>query len=170
MKNQILRLDKQRYLRGGEMPLFQRYYRKCQNTHNPIIRIINKGIYKILCRFRHIELSPSTEIGAGLYLGHAYSITVNPNIKIGQNVNIHKGVTIGQENRGSRKGVPTIGDCVWIGVNATIVGNVIIGNDVLVAPNSFVNCDVPDHSVVFGNPCIIKHVEEATIGYINRTV
>ena len=51
-----------------------------------------------------------------------------------------------------RKGTPVIGDEVWIGINSTIVGNVKIGNDVLISPNSFVNCDIPDHSIVFGNP------------------
>lgn len=53
--------------------------------------------------------------------------------------------------------MPTIGDEVWIGVNTTIVGKVTIGDDVLIAPNAFANCDIPSHSVVFGNPCIIKH-------------
>lgn len=95
-------------------------------------------------------------------------ITINSEVVIGSNCNIHKGVTIGQENRGLRKGVPTIGDCVWIGVNATIVGKITIGDDVLIAPNSFVNCDVPSHSIFYGNPCIIKHRENATEGYINR--
>lgn len=99
---------------------------------------------------------------------HAYCITINVNAQMGRNCNIHKGVTIGQENRGTREGCPTIGDEVWIGINATIVGNVKIGNDVLIAPNTYVNCDIPDHSVVFGNPCIIKHKDNATEGYINN--
>lgn len=67
-------------------------------------------------------------------------------------------------------GTPVIGDKVWIGVNATIVGAIKIGNDVLIAPNAYVNCDVPDHSIVFGNPCIIKHRDNATEWYINRTI
>lgn len=67
-----------------------------------------------------------------------------------------------------RQGTPIIGDCVWIGVNATILGKITIGNDVLIAPNSYVNCDVPAHSVVLGNPCIIKHCDNATENYINR--
>ena len=75
--------------------------------------------------------------------------------KIGEWCNIHKGVTIGQQNRGDLKGVPKIGNKVWIGVNATIVGKIEIGDDVLIAPNSFVNCDVPSHSIVIGNPCQI---------------
>lgn len=75
---------------------------------------------------------------------------------------------IGQSNRGQFKGCPTIGDEVWIGINAAIVGRITIANDVLIAPNSFVNVDVPAHSIVFGNPCIIKHRDCATEGYINN--
>lgn len=71
---------------------------------------------------------------------------------------------------GGRQGAPVIGNEVWIGINAAIVGKVTIGDDVLIAPNSYVNCDVPSHSIVFGNPCIIKHRENATEGYINRRV
>jgi serine O-acetyltransferase len=79
-------------------------------------------------------------------------------------------VTIGEEKRGSRRGRPIIGNNVWIGANATIVGKVTIGDDVLIAPNTFVNCNIPSHSVVFGNPCIIKHKDNARKDYIvNRT-
>lgn len=115
-------------------------------------------------------MSADLDIGEGLYVGHPFCITINPGTKIGKNVNIHKGVTIGQENRGERKGTPVIGDEVWIGVNSTIVGAIHIGNDVLIAPNTFVNRDIPDHSIVFGNPCIIKHSDNATEGYINNKI
>ena len=66
----------------------------------------------------------------------------------------------GQENRGIRKGTPKIGNDVWIGVNSTIVGNIKIGEDVLIAPNSYINRDIPDHSIVFGNPCIVKNYKD----------
>lgn len=115
-----------------------------------------------------LEISGKARIGKGVYLGHAFNITVNPNAEIGNFCNLHKGVTIGQQNRGKRKGVPKIGDYVWIGVNATIVGNVMIGDDVLVAPGAYVNCDVPSHSIVIGNPCQIHHRDNATEGYINN--
>ena len=64
--------------------------------------------------------------------------------------------------------MPTIGNEVWIGANATIVGKVLIGDDVLIAHNAFDNCDIPSNSVVFGNPCIIKHRVNATEGYVNN--
>lgn len=112
----------------------------------------------------------TNNIGHGLYLGHAHNINVNPKATIGNNCNIAKGVTIGQENRGVRKGAPRIGNSVWIGTNAVIVGEISIGDDVMIAPNSFVNINVPAHSIVLGNPCRIIHRENATEGYINHTV
>ena len=85
-------------------------------------------------------------------------------------MNIATGVTIGQENRGKRKGCPTIGDRVWIGTNAVLVGNINIGSDVLIAPLSYVNFDVPDHSIVLGNPARIISRENATASYIEKLV
>lgn len=170
MKTTILSLDEKRYPGGGRIPEFQIWYRKAQEAKNPLIKKLCKGIFKLYCDKRHIEFSADTQIGAGLYFGHAYCITINPEAVLGNNINLHKGVTIGQENRGNRKGAPEIGDNVWIGVNSTIVGAIKVGNDVLIAPNTYVNCDIPEHSIVFGNPCIIKHRENATEGYINRTI
>lgn len=40
----------------------------------------------------------------------------------------------------------------------------------LIAPNTYINCNIPDHSIVVGNPCIIKRVDNATKDYINRIV
>lgn len=86
-----------------------------------------------------IEIDYPVKIGKGLFIAHPYGITINDKCIIGMNCNIHKGVTIGQENRGKRQGTPIIGDNVWIGMNVTIVGNIKIGNDVLIAPNTYLN-------------------------------
>lgn len=117
-----------------------------------------------------LEISPGARIGEGLYLGHPYNITVAEGVKMGKNINLHKGCTIGRENRGKREGVPWIGNCVSVGINATVVGKICIGSDVMIAPNSFVNFDVPDHSVVIGNPGRIHRNAHATEGYVNFRV
>lgn len=67
-------------------------------------------------------------------------------------------------------GSPIIGNCVWIGANTSIVGNVKIGDNVMIAPGSFINFDVPSNSIVFGNPGIIKESINATNGYIGWPV
>lgn len=155
---------------GAGTKFFHFCFRKSQTSNNPVLKYWYRFIFSHLKSKRGIELARTTSIGKGLYLGHAFHITINPKAVIGNNCNLHKGVTIGQENRGARKGAPVIGNEVWIGVNATVVGNVTIGDDVLIAPNTYVNCDIPSHSVVFGNPCIIKHRDHATEGYISNVV
>ena len=129
-----------------------------------------KVLFSIHKRKHQIEIPWNTEIGPGLFIDHPYAITINCFAKIGANCNLSKNVLIGQELRGSRKGSPVLGNNVYVGIGAAIVGKVTIGDDVLIAPNSFVNCDVPSHSVVFGNPCIIKHKDNATEGYIRHPI
>ena len=168
MSNAYYEMDKIRYpqkQRGGILQ-FIYFFRKEQSTNSKIMKKIYRNLMKPYQKIHGLEISDKLQIGGGFYIGHPYNITINSETIIGKNVNIHKGVTIGQENRGKRKGCPVIGDKVWIGVNATIVGAVTIGDDVLIAPNSYVNCDIPSHSVVYGNPCIIKHRDDATKGYV----
>ena len=145
-------------------------YRKAQTRRNPVSRVFFKSLFRLHSRKRGIEIPTCCQIGIGLYVGHFYNVTVNGSAVLGNNCNLHKGVTIGSEARGPRMGFPTIGNCVSIGVNATVVGKIQVGDDVLIAANSFVNRDIPSHSVVFGNPCVIKPREHATAGYIGHTV
>ena len=66
--------------------------------------------------------------------------------------------------------VPFIGNRLAIGITATVIGNITIGDDVMIAPNSFVNFNVPSHSIVIGNPGVIHHKEKATVGYIGYCI
>ena len=116
------------------------------------------------------QIPYATNIGRGLYLGHLGSIIVNYKAQLGDNVNLSQGVTIGIANRGEKAGVPVIGNNVWIGANAVVVGGINIGNDVMIAPNSFVNFDVPDHSIVVSEKAKIIHRKNATDEYINYEV
>lgn len=140
-------------------------YRRFHAGH----RLAKVGLY-MLSRKYGIEVSDSAEIGKGIYLGHPYNITIGANVVLGDNVNLHKGCTIGNIMAGSRAGSPVIGNCVFIGINASVVGGISIGDDVVIAPNAFVNFDVPSHSVVIGNPGVIHPKANATKNYILNTV
>lgn len=174
---EIFRCDLKRFgseVRGGYslQVRWLRAFRMCgfYRHKNILLYLFWRTIYRRLTRITQIQVPLFTDIGAGFYIGHCGRIIVNPKAVIGRNVNIATGCTIGQENRGKRKGAPIIGDEVWIGTNAVIVGAVRVGSDVLIAPNAYVNCDIPDHSVVFGNPCIIKHKDNATKEYVNNKI
>lgn len=143
-----------------------RYLSHIRKKHDTIV---NKLVLRRYSRKYGLEIL-SKKIGEGLYIGHPHNINVHPHAVIGKNCNLNKGCTIGRENRGKRNGAPTLGDNVWVGNYATVVGNVHIGDDVLIAPNAFVNFDVPDHSIVIGNPAIIKARRDATEGYVSNRV
>lgn len=93
-----LQLDKQR---GGTFPAYQYFYRKCQEKS--ILKLIYKIGLSISCFLYSVELCEKVQIGLGLYIGHPFGITINPRTVIGSNCNIHKGLTIGQENRGAKR-------------------------------------------------------------------
>ena len=169
----LFRSDLKRHGENGVLAYVYIWYflfRKSQICKGPVSSAFWKALFWLHSRRRGIEIPPRCQIGKGLYVGHFYNVTINGDAIIGDNCNIHKGVTIGVECRGARQGTPTIGSCVSICVNATIVGKVKVGDDVIIGPNAFVNCDVPSHSVVFGNPCIIKHRDRATEGYVCNIV
>ncbi|MGN0395593.1 MAG: serine O-acetyltransferase [Coprococcus sp.] len=117
-----------------------------------------------------VDIGAKAKIGPGFIVRHVGGIAINSNAIIGKDVEILQGVTIGYERRGKRQGNPTIGDRVWIGSNAIVVGNIKIGNNVLIAPGAFVNFDVPDNSIVIGNPGKIVSRENAVDGYVIHTL
>jgi len=124
-----------------------------------------------LVKFSHqtgIQLYENMNIPKGLIIGHQGTIIINGAAVLKGNLMLTHGVTIGRDIRGKRAGSPTIGKNVCIRCNSTIVGGINIGDDVLIAPNTFVNFDVPSHSIVIGNPAVVHHRENATEGHIGK--
>jgi len=134
-------------------------------------RSIRGIIYRVLLRHLSIkygfQILPNTRIGKGLYIGHWGPVVINGQVEIGDNCTLAHIVNIGQTNRGEKAGCPKIGNNVFIGTGAVVVGKIVIGDNVLIAPNTLLNFDVPDNSIVSGNPAVIKQHENATKGYVN---
>lgn len=99
----------------------------------------------------HIQIPACTKIGRGFRIVHFGQIIISSDTRIGDNFNVFPGCLIGK-TQGKRRGTPTIGNNVCMNANAVIIGKVNIGNDVLIAPGAFINFDVPDNSIVIGNP------------------
>jgi serine O-acetyltransferase len=113
-----------------------------------------------------ISLPYTAVIGPGLYIGHFGNVILNGATVIGSSCNLSQGVTIGVSGRGDRRGVPQIGDRVYIGANATVAGRITVGNDVVVAANSLVTSDVPNHCTVVGVPAVIVN-SHGSDSYLN---
>ncbi len=140
------------------------WFRLCQTYPNPLFKwILRRKMFKY-----GMEIFPSTEIGSGFYIGHFGGIIINPLAKIGKNCNISQGVTIGRKNRGKNAGVPTIGDQVYIGPGAKIMGGITIGNNVAIGANAVVADSFPDNSVIAGIPAKLVS-QKGVEGYIEYT-
>lgn len=95
-----------------------------------------------------LEMS-GTEIGPGLFISHGQATVLSAE-RIGANLQVHQGVTVGWDYRGHRR--PIIGNDVFIGAGAKILGPVTIGDGVRVGANAVVMCDVPPGATVVGVP------------------
>lgn len=121
-------------------------------------------------RFRYgIDIPAMTQVGPGLYIGHSGGIVVNTEAIIGKNCNLSPNTVIGQVNRGPNRGVPTIGDYVYIGPNVNIIGNISVGHHVAIGAGAVVTKDVPDYGVAVGVPAKVVSYEGST-GYINHVL
>lgn len=93
----------------------------------------------------------SCSIGRNLSLGYwGLGVVIHSKTKIGNNCTIAQNVTIAR--KGEINDVPVIGDDVYIGAGACILGAVKIGDRAIVGANSVVTKDVAAHSIVAGIP------------------
>jgi serine O-acetyltransferase len=115
-----------------------------------------------------IDISRDVQIGSGFYIGHFGGIVVNAGVVIGDNCNLSHDVTLGQVNRGERVGCPVIGNNVYIGPGAKVLGRIQVGDDCAIGANAVVLSDVAPHTSVGGIPAR-PISERGSEGYVNRT-
>lgn len=89
-------------------------------------------------------------VGPGVKLDHPYSTILNAK-SIGSNLRVKNNVTIGNKNDDENLR-PVIGDNVYIGAGAIIIGNITVGDNVTVGAGAVVVKSVPENSIAVGNP------------------
>lgn len=136
---------------GDEIWRFQILLRKAEyykNTSKSIIKKILSIFYQYRYYKQRIKLGiniPLNTFEEGLSIAHIGTIVVNGNSKIGKNCRIHEGVTIGATN--GEDNSPILGNNIFIGSGAKIIGNIRIADDVAIGANS----------------CVVKNIEEKSI-------
>ncbi len=121
-------------------------------VHIPVVRQALQ-VFGILVRrfsgmWTGVVISPRAEIGPGLEIHTFYGVFIGITT-IGKNFTVGTGVLVSC-------GVHSIGDNVFVGAGAKIVGDVKIGNNVVIMPNSLVITDVADNTTIAGVPARIK--------------
>ncbi|MBE9576399.1 serine O-acetyltransferase [Flavobacterium proteolyticum] len=112
-----------------------------------------------------ISIPASAQIGHSFYIGHFGGVILNAKTHIGDNCNLSQGVTIGVSGLGENRGVPKIGNNVYVGANVVIAGNINVEDNVLIGACSLVNMNVSANSVMLGVPAV-KVSEKSSEGYI----
>jgi serine O-acetyltransferase len=114
----------------------------------PILKHVLFIFYFILKRLSEVL----TGIENGLFIGHIGGVIIGNGSMIGNNPSFHEGVTIGGAGRGDKHGSPNIGNNVYFGAGAKVMGKIKVGNNVMIGANAVVVKDVPDNAVVGGCP------------------
>lgn len=102
---------------------------------------------------KDVYMPPNPNIKGGFCLIHGFGTVINSNSHIGKNCIVLHGVTIGEDWKG---GTPVIGDDVFIGCSATIIGKVHIGNRVKIGAGAIVVDDIPDDATVISPKATIR--------------
>ena len=131
------------------------YFFLCDSFFRTIFyKRINKdlSLVKLIFKPEHsFIISPNLSIGESLNYSHPYCSFLNAN-KIGRNFKFRHCTTLGNKIDGRNDLIPSIGDSVTLVANVCIIGDVTIGDNVVVGAGCVITKSVPSNSVVVGNP------------------
>lgn len=114
--------------------------------------LLARVISQINRLFTQIEIHPGAVIGQGLFIDHGAGVVIGETAKIGNNVTIYQGVTLGGTGKEKGKRHPTIGNNVVISAGAKVLGSFKVGDNVKIGAGSVVLQEVPDNCTVVGIP------------------
>jgi len=102
--------------------------------------------------FTGIEIHPGAMIGDRFFIDHGMGVVIGETTIIGNDVTLYQGVTLGGTGKESGKRHPTLEDCVVVGVGASVLGDITIGEGSKVGGGAVVIQDVPPNCTVVGVP------------------
>ncbi|MGI2262438.1 MULTISPECIES: serine O-acetyltransferase [unclassified Staphylococcus] len=126
--------------------------------------VLARLISQITRFFTGIEIHPGAQIGKRLFIDHGMGVVIGETCRIGDNVTIYQGVTLGGTGKEKGKRHPDIGDNVLIAAGAKVLGNIKINSNVNIGANSVVLNSVPSYSTVVGIPGHIVKQDGRRIG------
>ncbi len=105
-----------------------------------------------------IEIHPGAVIGKGFFIDHGMGVVIGETTRIGNNVTLFQGVTLGGTGKETGKRHPTLGNNIVVGSGAKVLGDIKIGDHSYIGANAVVLREVPAHSTVVGVPGrVVKH-------------
>jgi serine O-acetyltransferase len=115
-----------------------------------------------------IEIHPGARIGCGFFIDHGMGVVIGETTEIGDRVMLYQGVTLGGTGKQKGKRHPTLEDDVVVGVGASVLGAITIGNGSRIGGGAVVVKDVPPHATAVGVPARIVATRDPTTGVTRR--
>jgi serine O-acetyltransferase len=129
-----------------------RYGRWTRTIEPRLLSLPFKLVYRVMNVFVElvfgISVSTNGAIGPGFYIGHFGAIFLH--CDAGRNLSIGQDTTIGYKGAGKSTGFPKLGDDVYVGTGARILGDIRVGDGSLIGANTVVTKDVPPRTRVVG--------------------
>jgi serine O-acetyltransferase len=116
------------------------------------IPILPRWLANIARFFTQIEIHPAAKVGKGIFIDHGSGVVVGETAEIGDGCTIYQGVTLGGTSLSHGKRHPTLGRNVTVGVNSSVLGAIVLGDNAKVGGGSVVVKDVPANATVIGVP------------------
>jgi len=126
----------------------------------PLLGPVFVGWQKAVEAVTGISLGHGAAIGPGLWIGHFGQIIVHDAAVLGSHCHLCQGVTIGRGVSREGYGVPVIGDDVYVGPNAVVLGKIRVGNGARIAANTIVTETVADGAFVHPAPAVVETTYE----------
>jgi serine O-acetyltransferase len=102
------------------------------------------------------DIAWSARIGPGLVLWHPTGVVIGPRVVVGRDARVQQGITLGAaRSRTGKDGDPMLGDGVYVGAGARVLGPVRVGDRARIGANAVVLTDVPDDASAVGVPARI---------------
>ena len=115
-----------------------------------------------------IEIHPGATIGCGFFIDHGMGVVIGETSEIGDGVMLYQGVTLGGTGKQQGKRHPTIEDNVIVGVGASVLGDITVGEGARVGGGAVVVKDVPPHSTAIGVPARVVATRDPRTGTTRR--
>jgi len=126
-----------------------RLARRLLDADHPLAARVVSHLVRVLTG---VEIHPGATIGRRFFVDHGMGVVVGETADIGDDVQLYHGVTLGGNDPNPVKRHPTLEDDVTVGANATLIGDITVGEGATVGAGAVVVRDVPPGRTVVGNP------------------
>ncbi len=123
------------------------------------LRTLARVVSHVARFFTGIEIHPGATIGKDVFIDHGMGTVIGETTVIGDGCTLYQGVTLGGTGKTRGKRHPTLGRGVVVGCGASVLGDIILGENVKVGAGSVVVRDVPDDCTVVGIPARVVGVD-----------